>query len=87
MSKPKLVDVKPIEDLKPEPIVPAEEPVERRAFSVQRVGGAWSFVTIFYLDYGDWSEIVDVKMTTPDIKAVTVEHFKLAAFRYWSTLG
>lgn len=57
---------------------------ERKAFTVARVPGGWSFVELTYASDGKDDVIVGKVVTQPDIKAVAVEKFKIAAARYWT---
>lgn len=60
--------------------VPAAQKL-RQAFTVERVAGGWVLVT---LNINDAYEVVSVEKTVPDLKAVVLEKFKIASFKYWS---
>lgn len=55
----------------------------RKAFSIERVKDGWSFVA-YTIENG---KIVDVDRSEPDLKAVILEKFKIASFKYWSSIG
>ena len=54
-----------------------------KAFSIERVKDGWVFVELGLED----GKIVSVTKTEPNIKAIAVDRFKLAAFDYWSKIG
>jgi hypothetical protein len=67
---------------KPEPVyVPA---TQRKAFSVERVPNGWAFVTVTYTDEG---VIESVEKSEPDVKSIIIERFKIAALKWWTTIG
>ncbi len=55
----------------------------QKAFTVERVAGGWQFITLMFQD----GQIIDIERSEPDLKAVALEKFKIAAFKYWSTIG
>ena len=75
---------------KPAPDMARHEPAPaialevRKAFSVERAPGGWCFVTVTYTDDGDVAAIVK---SQPDIKPIIVEQFKIAALKWWTTVG
>lgn len=58
----------------------------QKAFTVERVKDGWSFVTVTYKDGIPWN-IVDIERSEPELKSITIEKFKIAAFKYWSSIG
>ncbi len=69
----------------PEPPVPVL--VSYPTFTVLRCPGGWTMVTTeiqINADGEPW--VVDVKKTEPNLKALALEAFKLAAFKHWTKL-
>ncbi len=58
-----------------------------KAFSMDAIsipnGKAWVFITITFQD----GQITEVVYSEPNIKSVIIEQFKIAAFKYWSSIG
>ncbi len=74
MSKPKEIRQEiPVE------LYPALE----KTFTIRRVKQGWVFVAITLKD----GNIVDIDRSEPDLKAVAIEKFKIASFKYWSSIG
>lgn len=71
---------KELSDTPQEPIVP---PVVTQAFSMERMANGWSFLTYTFFD----DQLKRIDRTEPDLKSITIEKFKIAAFKYWSTVG
>ncbi len=59
---------------------PDTDPPIRHAFAVERCENGWEFVDLKYRGM----YIVEVQKSQPDIKAVTIGHFKIAAQKYWN---
>lgn len=55
--------------------------VERKAFSVERNEGGWSFVTVTYAG----EKIASVVKSQPNLKPIAIEAFKIAALKYWTS--
>lgn len=67
-------------EAEPAPVAVAKP---QKAFTMERVSGGWTLVTLTYLPVGDGVEVLNVEKTVPDLKAITIEKFKIAAFKYW----
>ncbi len=88
MSKPKAKAPAKAEEIKaPE----AKPTVLRKAFTVERVAGGWSFVTLTYESDDGMGEVfgsvVAVERSEPDLKTIILEKFKIAVARYWGIIG
>ncbi len=82
--------------IKPAPVAPVPEmarsaavaePVSmalRHAFTVERCPGGWRFVTVKYRDDGT---IDTIERSQPDLKPIILEAFKIAALKYWTSIG
>lgn len=57
----------------------------QKAFTLERVPGGWSLVT-FTIDAAT-GKTLEVHRTEPDMKALAIEAFKIAAFKYWGSIG
>jgi len=84
MSKPKAKT--------PSPEAPTSEPkLKRKAFTIERIAGGWSFVTLTYESDNGMGEVVGeivaVERSEPDLKVIILEKFKIAAFKYWNNIG
>lgn len=64
-------------------VEPKEPSKVYKAFSIDRIKEGWVFVVITFQD----GVVTDITYSEPDIKAVILEKFKIAAAKYWSTIG
>ena len=79
----------PLKPAKPLPEMARKEPITvslepRKAFTVERAPGGWCFVTVSYTDDGQVESIVK---SQPDIKPIILEAFKIAALKWWTSIG
>ena len=81
MSKTQPKEVKI--DKTPEEILEKAPAAVTKAFSMDRVEGGWRFLTYIFHD----DELVETERTEPELKSITIEKFKIAAFKYWSSIG
>lgn len=79
--KPQPIPVKPPAGTETVPVEP-KALNNLQAFSVQRVPGGWSFVTVNYLGDGT---LLSVEKSQTDVKPIILERFKIAALRYWTS--
>lgn len=72
-------------EVKPAPAAPAPVASEKvhKAFTLERVKDGWSMLTVTF--QGD--KLLSVERTEPDMKSFAIEHFKIAAFKYWGSIG
>ncbi len=82
--KPAAVTTDVVKPKEPEVPLPKKHSL---AFTVERVPGGWSFVTITYDGDASHGQILKVERTEPDVKSITLEKFKIASFKHWSTIG
>lgn len=61
-------------------VVPVVPPKERKFFSLERSKEGWVMMTLTMLD----DDVSSITATDPDLKAVAIEKFKIAAFKYWT---
>jgi hypothetical protein len=86
MAKQKPVETNlKLEDLE-EPKLTLKPSTMKKAFTVERVPGGWSFVTFGYDDMQK-GKMVEVERSQPDMKAMTIEKLKINLFKYWSNIG
>lgn len=78
MRKPKMIERKDGDNF-----IPEDDSALRKAFTIEKGDGGWSLVTVTY----EGKKILDIERTEPDLKAIAIEKFKIAAFRYWSSIG
>ena len=69
----------------PTPVTKAQEGKPLKTFpffTIQRKPGGWSFIEARLAP--DMKTVVDVEESMPDMKAVAIERFKIAAAKYWT---
>ncbi len=82
VSKP--VAAAPLPDMaRAKPVEPVSMTL-RHAFAVERCPGGWQFITVKYRDDGT---IETIERSEPNIKPVVLESFKIAALKYWTSIG
>lgn len=64
----------------PAPVVLAKP---HKAFTMERVPGGWVAVTLTFVPTADGATVLSIERTQPDLKSITIEKFKIAAFNYW----
>lgn len=68
----------------PQP-TPAAPQLTYKSFTVLRAQGGWSMITTtIEVDAAGNPQVTNVEKTQPDIKAVALEQFKIAAYNYWT---
>lgn len=64
--------------------VPILEVTPNKAFTMERGRHGWVLATLTYSDDG---KLLDIERSEPDLKMIIIEKFKIAAFKYWTSIG